>query len=161
MLQQYAPSKKPDECVILGSRDNKDVDADDVDEEAEQAEEDEEEDVQAAVLATRAKRPATSKTRTVRKKNRMCRGSGVKVTYMLDGQISPLCQRAMLELQIQSTFLSISSTMTCANIWQMSTKYARIDKGVHNIQITVADIRCFIGILLLSGYASVPRWRML
>jgi len=61
--------KKPDECVILGSHDNKDVEADDVDEEEEQAEEeDDEEDVQAAVLATRAKRPATSKTRTVRKK---------------------------------------------------------------------------------------------
>jgi len=49
----------------------------------------------------------------------------------------------------------------CKYLADMSTKYARIDKGVHNIQITVADIRCFIGILLLSGYVSVPRWRML
>jgi len=43
----------------------------------------------------------------------------------------------------------------------MSTTYAHNDKGVHSVKITVADIKCFIGILLLSAYVNVPRWYML
>jgi len=52
----------------LGSHDDNDFESDDGEEEEEQAEEEEEENVQAAVPATCAKRPATSKTYTMRKK---------------------------------------------------------------------------------------------
>ena len=95
-------------------------------------------------------------------KNRVCRGSGIKVTYMLDGQISPFLPKSYIgATDPVNVFEYFFDNDVCKYLADMSTKYARIDKGVHNIQITVADIRCFIGILLLSGYISVPRWRML
>jgi len=84
--------KNHGKCVILGSHNDNDVESDDTEEEEEQAEVED-------VPATCTKRLATSKTRTMRK-NRMYQGSGVKVTYMLDGQISPFHQRAILEPQI-------------------------------------------------------------
>ena len=49
----------------------------------------------------------------------------------------------------------------CQYLASMSTKYALVDKGIHGIDITLSDVKCFLGILLLSGYLGVPRWRML
>ena len=34
------------------------------------------------------------------------------------------------------------------------------DKGFHNFHITMKKMRAFLALLLLSGYASLPRRRM-
>ena len=46
----------------------------------------------------------------------------------------------------------------CTFLANMSTKYAREDKGQHSLEFGVSDVRSFFGILLLSGYMNVPRW---
>ena len=38
--------------------------------------------------------------------------------------------------------------------------YARTVHADHSFSTTNNEIRCFLGLLLLSGYATVPRWRM-
>src|SRR6218665_4018517 len=49
----------------------------------------------------------------------------------------------------------------CNDLIDMTNKYADEEKGVHNLDIGLVEIRSFIGILLLSGYVNVPRWRMM
>ena len=43
---------------------------------------------------------------------------------------------------------------------EMCKIYATKDKGNHNFDISVSDLKCFSAILYLSGYVRVPRWRM-
>lgn len=38
--------------------------------------------------------------------------------------------------------------------------YARNQKQDHAFTMKPGEMRCFIAILLLSGYCTVPRWRM-
>ena len=47
----------------------------------------------------------------------------------------------------------------CLFLAEMTSLYAS-SHGEHNLDMTVSDVRCFVGILLLSGYVGVPRWRM-
>jgi len=49
----------------------------------------------------------------------------------------------------------------CSFLAQMTEEYAHNTHGCHDFSVDVADMRCFIAILLLSGYVDVPRWRML
>lgn len=49
----------------------------------------------------------------------------------------------------------------CTFIKDMTELYAQQDKGDHTFSVTIEEIRCFLAILLLSGYINVPRWRML
>ena len=44
---------------------------------------------------------------------------------------------------------------------RMTKGYAHNTHGCHDFFVDVADMRCFIAILLLSSYIDVPRWRML
>lgn len=49
----------------------------------------------------------------------------------------------------------------CQFIVSMTNKYASVDKGDHSFEVTLEEIRCFLSIILLSGYLDVPRWRMM
>jgi len=43
----------------------------------------------------------------------------------------------------------------------MTELYAHNDKGDHESTIAKEEMRCFLSILLLSGYVGLPRWRMI
>lgn len=43
----------------------------------------------------------------------------------------------------------------------MTELYAHDNKGDHEFSIAAGEMRCFLAILLLSGYVGLPRWRML
>ncbi|KAI4455595.1 transposase is4 [Holotrichia oblita] len=48
----------------------------------------------------------------------------------------------------------------CNFLVDMFIKYAK-SKGDHAFTMDVGDLKCYIAILLLSGYIRLPRWRML
>jgi len=48
----------------------------------------------------------------------------------------------------------------CTFLAEMTTLYGREVKHDHAFETDAEEIRCFLAILLLSGYVDVPRWRM-
>ena len=147
----------------VGSHDNDDVESDSEEEvEEDNSDEDTEDELNAVDLPTTgAKRPAADQPRSVQKKQCVARQwskSDIDASWP-DFSIPPKNYNGATDPV--NIFEYFFDNDVCEYLADMSTKYARSEKGQHSIEITVADIKCFIAILLLSGYVNVPRWRML
>lgn len=48
----------------------------------------------------------------------------------------------------------------CQFLVEMTMRYGANQKENHAFTTNIDEMRCFLGILLLSGYTTIPRWRM-
>lgn len=46
------------------------------------------------------------------------------------------------------------------DLMQRETEKYAATKGNNGFSVSQSELKCFIGIMLLSGYMRVPRWRM-
>ena len=60
-----------------------------------------------------------------------------------------------------SLFESFFDDDVIQHLCRMTELYAHNDKGDHDFTVSESEMRCFLAILLLSGYIGLPRWRMM